>query len=279
MSVDRRSFLFGSISGVAVGGATALGSAWLANPQNAQRASGGFVEYVDDYKPSYAQQGEDLILANIFLFLRIETPTYIDIGAHEPVTGNNTYLFYKRGSRGVLVEPNPALTPKLRRIRPQDKVLEIGIGATGQEETEADYYIIKGDGQANTFSQETVAKLKAQFGEKILAQTIKRKLVNINKVLADNFPPGGPDLFSTDTEGYDLTILGSLDFDRFRPKVFCVETLDDFVVVKPILDLMESKDYEVRGATFVNTIFVDRRYLRDVEKRVNEARAEAARAK
>jgi len=86
-------------------------------------------------------------------------------------------------------------------------------------------------------------------------------------VLEKYFPARAPDLFSTDTEGYDLTILRSLDFDRFRPKVFCVETLTGYEVNQPIVDLMQSKDYAPRGATFVNTIFVDNRCVRDVEKR------------
>ena len=56
---------------------------------------------------SYSQQGEDLIILDIFRHLRLKRPSYLDIGAWEPVKSNNTYLFYRLGSRGVLVEPNP----------------------------------------------------------------------------------------------------------------------------------------------------------------------------
>ena len=89
---------------------------------------------------------------------------------------------------------------------------------------------------------------------------IKRPLVNVNEVLARHFPASGPDFVSIDVEGLDLDILKTLDFGRFRPKVFCVETsLLDGDVHAGILELMASKEYAVRGGSFVNTVFIDER--------------------
>ncbi len=61
----------------------------------------------------------------------------------------------------------------------------------------------------------------------------------------------------------DLGILRTLDFERYRPDIICVETLEvaSDVVNLDILRLLESKRYSARGATFVNTIFVDDRHL------------------
>src|SRR3954453_21218777 len=78
-------------------------------------------------RPSFSQQGEDLIVESICGFLKIENPTYLDIGAADPIVSSNTYLFYRKGCRGVLVEPNPAFCRELRRVRPKDTVLNIGI--------------------------------------------------------------------------------------------------------------------------------------------------------
>lgn len=207
---------------------------------------------------SYAQQGEDYLMRDIFDHLvQIRQPTYLDIGAHAPIVNNNTYLFYESGSHGVLVEPNPAFTDLLKRTRPRDVVLDVGIGAAA-EDREVDYYVIDGDdGQLNTFSPE-----EAKLPDHHVRKVIRRRLVNVNHVLAQYFPNGGPDLLSTDTEGYDLTILRSLDFDRFRPRVVCVETSNDRgELERPIVDLMRSKGYQIRAATWINTIFVDSRYL------------------
>jgi hypothetical protein len=78
---------------------------------------------------SFAQQGEDLVVAEILYDqFHVRTPTYIDIGAHDPIENNNTYFLYRTGGRGVLVEPNPFYAEKLRAARPGDQVLQAGIG-------------------------------------------------------------------------------------------------------------------------------------------------------
>jgi FkbM family methyltransferase len=254
MPIERRSLLLGALGGVSVGATAGVATERLAEPAKARTPTEN--DFAD--RRSYAQVCEDLIVADIFKHLRIERPTYLDIGAHDPVFCNNTYLFYEGGSRGVLVEPNPALTAKIRRVRPEDTVLEVGVGARG-EDVVADYYVIAGQGERNTFSLEVVKRLQAEFGEQVLAGVIKRKLVDVNRILAEHFPKRAPDFISTDTEGYDLTILRSLDFERFRPRVLCVETLTGTSPDARILDLMRSNDYEVHGGTFVNTVFVDRR--------------------
>ena len=212
----------------------------------------------DHPKPlvSYAQYGEDFLMDQIFeRLVKIDHPSYIDIGAHHPIVNNNTYLFYTHGSHGVLVEPNPDYTDLLKKTRPKDVVLDVGIGAAADDQ-EVDYYVMwTGNGELNTFSAD-VAK------ERHVRKVIKRKLVNVNKILGQYFPNGGPDLFSTDTEGYDLTILKSLDFGRFRPRVICVETMNDYGQLEhEIIDLLQGLGYEIRSGTWANTIFVDRKFL------------------
>src|SRR5215470_302661 len=58
---------------------------------------------------TYSQFGEDLIISDLFNKLSIDRVSYLDIGANNPSFVSNTYLFYERGFRGVLVEPNPIL--------------------------------------------------------------------------------------------------------------------------------------------------------------------------
>ena len=104
---------------------------------------------------SFSQQGEDIVLYHVVRdLLKVEKATYMDVGAAEPVLSNNTYLLWGVGHRGVLVEPNPALAKKLRDYRSGDKVVEAGVGVTDQ--TEADYYEIKGNPMLNTFSPDQV---------------------------------------------------------------------------------------------------------------------------
>lgn len=213
---------------------------------------------------SYAQQGEDLVMSQILhQLLGIEHPTYLDVGAHHPVFNNNTFFFYERGSRGVLVEPNPALHELLEKVRPHDVLVRAGIGVTAQ--AEADFYIIGGsdDGQLNTFSREQAETLVTRGrGKYSIAKVLKIPLLNINDLMREHWN-GPPNLLSIDTEGFDLQILRSVDFKRFRPDVICVETAEIGArrVIFEILELMGRNGYEVRGGSFVNTVFVDQRHI------------------
>jgi FkbM family methyltransferase len=215
-------------------------------------------------KLSYAQQGEDIVLWQILVYvLGIERPTYMDIGAHHPVFNNNTYFLYERGSRGVLVEPNPGLHRVLEQVRPRDALVRAGIGATAQ--AEADFYIIGGseDAQLNTFSREQAETLvKRSNGRYTIERVMKIPLLSINQLMRKHWN-GPPNLLSVDTEGYDLAILRSLDFKALRPDVVCVETVEigGRRLLTEIMQLMAKNGYEARGGSFVNTIFVDRRHL------------------
>jgi FkbM family methyltransferase len=251
-SIDRRSFLVGALGGVALGGGAGFASGSMFQPP--PKSLPGV--------RSFAQQGEDLIVAEMFRGpLRVPRPTYVDIGAHDPVIDSNTYYFYARGARGLLVEPNPTYAAKLRKERPGDDVLEAGIGPT-EEDVFADYYVVRGDGENNTFSKEQADAIVRQSGAQVIERVTKVMLMNVNQALAAHFANRAPDFLSIDTEGLDLAILRSLDFGRFRPRVVCAETCKmDGSVEEAIMELMKGHGYVVRGGTFVNTVFVDEQLL------------------
>jgi len=251
--MNRRDFLLGATTGIA--GITAVG-AGLKLAAGARDGSPAPAAAAPGFpKASYAQQGEDLIIDNILRdMLGIQAPTYLDIGAYDPVVCNNTYLLYLAGGRGVLVEPNPRLVERLRAVRPRDTVLNVGIGVT--DATEADYFEFEVE-QINTFDAEEAQRLQ-KAGEKLL-KTVKLPLVNVNRVIAENLGGKAPDLLSVDTEGFDLPILQSLDFERHRPAAICAEILkaDTFETRPEIQELLAAKRYVLRGMTFVNAVFVD----------------------
>jgi FkbM family methyltransferase len=212
-------------------------------------------------KLSYAQFGEDLIANSLFYSIKIEKPTYLDVGAWEPINSNNTYFFYQRGSRGVVVEPTPAYVEKLRAARPEDKVLGVGIGVT--DATEMDFYVMS-EPQQNTFDKAHAEKFVRERGYKI-EKVIKIPLVNINRVMAEHFGGAAPDYLSIDVEGLEFEITKTIDFNRFRPKVICIETLVAARLAHnpEIAKFMAEKGYDVRGMTYPNTLFMDKALLKD----------------
>jgi FkbM family methyltransferase len=218
----------------------------------------------DWVRRSVAQQGEDLILLNIFEFLEIPKPTYIDIGAAHPVLFNNTYLLYKNlGARGVLVEPNPHYNDEIARFRPEDTSLNVGIGVT--DRAEADYYVIRERPQLNTFSKEQADIQVKLAGPRAIEKVVKMPLVNINRVIEEHLDGRAPDLISLDVEGLDLAVLKSLDWERYRPAVLCVETMafEKKGVDEEIVQFVEAQGYSVRGGTWVNSMFVANELLQE----------------
>ena len=258
--MERRKFLGKGVSGTFLIGAAAGVPAGVAGTL---AVASNLLRDCLPVNSSYAQQGEDIALHHILrTVLNAKVPTYLDVGAHHPITGNNTYFLYERGARGVLVEPNPAFHGLLEKERPRDALVRAGIGVTAQ--TEADYYVIgPGDGQLNTFSREQAEKLVATSkGDLRIERVMKLPLLSINELMLKHWN-GPPNLLSLDTEGFDLPILRSLDFDRLRPDVICAETLEigGHRLLTDIPQFMAQKGYEARGGSFINTIFIDRRHV------------------
>ncbi len=247
--LDRRSFVAGVLAGASGGGLLgAVGGAVASRSAPAPDARGsGHV--------SYSQMGEDLVLFHLLReAMRIERPTYIDIGAADPIEANNTYLLHENGGHGVLVEPNPAYQQRLRACRPHDVIVNAGVGVT--DAMEADYYVIRGAPMRNTFSRDDVEDLRKRRGREVVERVIKMPLVSINRLIAEHLGHA-PDVLSTDVEGLDSAILQTLDFDRYRPALIIAETRPS----GPIPSLLASRGYEMRGASMENAIFADpRRY-------------------
>lgn len=265
-AVRRRDFFAGGLAGLVVGGPAGAWAGWPGGPpapapepppaDPADRLPKGVWA-------SFAQCGEDLILMWWTVAVRATTPTYLDIGAWEPVEANNTFRMYRGGGRGVLVEPNPDLADKIRAARPRDTLLTAGVGLT--DAAEADYYMFN-DSQLNTFDRGQVDLVLKEPRVK-LEKTIRLPLRSINRVIAEEFGGAAPDVLSIDIEGLDLACLKTVDWARYRPKVVCAETLVTLTKSHnpDTTPFMEKVGYAVRGMTYANTIYVDKSLLGRVD--------------
>jgi FkbM family methyltransferase len=261
MRIHRRSFIAGALAGAPLGALLGrlVGKRAAAPPPPPAAPAAAPPE--PEGRLSFSEEGEDIVLFHVLRdVLRVGAPTYLDIGAADPVRGSNTYLLYCTGGHGVLVEPNPAYVEKLRLRRPKDVVVAAGVGVG--KVAEADYYVIRGRPSLNTFSPEVVADLRVELGGDAVERVVKMPLLPVNEIIATHLGRA-PDLLSIDVEGMDLEILRTLDFERWRPGAIIAETIRPGSpgVNTELLRFVVSKRYVVRGGSPVNTIFVDsRRY-------------------
>lgn len=201
----------------------------------------------------YSQCGEDIILTLLFRILKIDMPSYLDIGAYDPFIFSNTALMYKRGCRGINIEPDPVQFKKIAKVRKNDINLNIGIS---NKIGHLDFYKMKTP-TLNTFSKSEAKQVEQLKGIKIVSIE-KIEVSTVENVLKDYNNDEFPDLLSIDAEGIILDILKSIDFAKSSPKVICAETVSfiDRTKDQDIIDFLLEKNYMIYADTFINTIFV-----------------------
>jgi FkbM family methyltransferase len=199
--------------------------------------------------PIYSQFGEDGLVYKLFISLHIEKPTYLDLGGYHPVVDSNTYLLYKNGSRGVIVEANPDLALLIQNTRTEDKILNLGI-VDDENAGSLPFYIMTQKGWS-TFSKEHADSAVA-LNHSEIEQVINIKTLTINQIIAEHCRDMAPDFISIDIENFDFRILKSLNFEKYRPKVICIEASTR----EETIEFMKNKRYMLWGCTYANYIFL-----------------------
>ena len=208
-----------------------------------------------NYKKSYSQCGEDLIVKFIFDTISIAKPSYIDIGAHDPFLISNTALFSELGSTGINIDPDVNLLEKIKAVRPKDINLNLGVGP---EKSSMNLYIMS-EKALNTLSKKE-AENCVKEGLKII-DTKRVNVSTINEIIKEYNNGIFPDFLSLDAEGFDFDILKSINFDQNYPKVICVETISfsksgKGVKNQELIDFLISKNYLLYADTHINSIFM-----------------------
>jgi FkbM family methyltransferase len=164
---------------------------------------------------SYSQFGEDLEIEKAVG--KKNDGFYVDVGANDPNRISNTKRFYKMGWNGMNIEPNFENHQKFVIERPRDINLNLGIGP---QDGEAKFYIFDPN-ELSTFSSEEAQKYKA-LGYK-LEKECDVRIIPLWRAIEEHSGGKEIDFLSVDAEGYDLQVLKSNNWEKFRPKVLCVE--------------------------------------------------------
>ncbi|MBT8517341.1 FkbM family methyltransferase [Polynucleobacter paneuropaeus] len=207
--------------------------------------SWGYVKF------SWAQEGEDLILNRIFS--SGHTGFYVDIGAHDPFRFSNTYLLYKKGWRGLCVDPLPEAKKRFKKFRPKDIFINCGLG--GQSRSMK--YFMFSESAVNTFDEKYADFVTSTTSYKLLEKK-EVKVITLSDFLNQYYPKNVEfDLLSIDAEAKDLEILKSNDWEKYRPKIVLVEDLNhqkNLSGSSEIENLLTDKNYQMMAKT-VNSVF------------------------
>jgi len=200
---------------------------------------------------SFAQEGEDLILARIFGDQR--RGTYVDVGAHHPRRFSNTYMLYRRGWSGVNIDAAPGSMALFDLHRSRDINLELGVAATAETR---DFYVFN-EPALNTFDAERAKSIEKPPYRIVRVDSIK--CMPLAKILREH-SIGPIDLLTIDVEGFDYQVLTTVDWKASRPRVVLTEQFSRDLV--GLLDsqthrFMTDRGYRIIAKTFNSVFYVN----------------------
>ncbi|HEX4095319.1 MAG TPA: FkbM family methyltransferase [Caulobacteraceae bacterium] len=170
---------------------------------------------------------------------------FVEFGALDGVNLSNTWLLEKQfGWRGILAEPNPSFHNALRSNRDCEISTECVWTRTG----ETMEFLVTRSAElsrlANVVPDDPHEALRLRR-----ATTIQVQSISLNDLLLQNGAPKTIDFLSIDTEGSELTILESFDFDRWDVRALTVE--HNFTAARDQLQqLLEARGYHRKFERF-----------------------------
>ena len=203
-------------------------------------------------KEYYSQSGEDVIIRQFFKSKN--DGFFVDIGAYHPKHYSNTYLLHKKGWRGINIDPNPDNMRIFRSARKNDINVQVGVAKQAEKLT---YYKFSHP-SCNTFSKEDTL----QFKDKKWIESLGEENIQclpLRDILHTHLPEGQTiDLVNIDVEGFDLEVLESNDWNKFKPQVIIIED-HPFEPGNPtksdIFNYLTERGYTLHSYTGLSLIF------------------------
>ena len=203
---------------------------------------------------SWSQEGEDMILRR--LFEKKKTGFYIDVGAHHPKRFSNTYFFYRMGWNGINIDAMPGSMKEFEKYRSRDINIELGVA---KQEGILNYYIFN-DPALNTFSASLVEKRKSSENNYYVKKIIKIKVKPLHEIFACNLNGQKIDFLNIDVEGFDLNVLQSNNWSKYRPRFVLAEILGGRlhnIDKQELVQFMRKQGYEVHTKLMRTVFFED----------------------
>lgn len=199
---------------------------------------------------AFAQHGEDRALEDLLVSLDARGP-YLDVGCNHPFKLSNTFLLYRHGWRGICVDPLPRFAPMYARWRPEDAFACLAIG---QQPGELTLYEFESDVLSTLDA--TLAQSYMDKGYR-LRRRLQVPVSTLDAILERHAVQPPLSLLSIDIEGHELPALRSIDLDRWRPAVVCLEVQTaDGGRHQAAIDHLRQKGYTIFRDLGLNVFFV-----------------------
>ena len=203
----------------------------------------------------YGEFGED-VLINRF-FRKKNEGFYVDVGCYHPIKGSLTYCLYKKGWNGLNVDLSKISVDLFKSARPKDYNIQAAI---------TDF-----DGETYFFENGIINQQNSLENDGTNLKKIKIIAFKLQTLL-DKLNVSYIDFLNIDVEGSDYKVISSLDLNKIRPKMICIEEnrydIKDIMNDK-IQNFMNSNNYFLFSRLSVSSIYVDNHLKSEMENIMN----------
>ena len=198
-------------------------------------------------KSFYGQSSEDAILQ---ILLPEKSGVYIDIGCGNPIKTSNTFVFYKRGWRGIVIDPISLNQKLFCMLRPKDKFI---LSVVGSDNPKTKFWEFR-PYEYSTANEKLALELIKTKQAKLIDMKLLPNLALSELSISMN--PEQPSLLCIDVESLDYEVLLSNDWARILPRVICVEEITSSTEPNEIEIFLNSIGYAKYAWVGISSIYI-----------------------
>ena len=190
---------------------------------------------------SSSQLFQDLFV--LYVLKGKKNGSFLEFGATDGLSLSNSKLLEENfGWKGVLAEPSPPWHDQLRKNRPSTQIITDCIFSSSGKNLD---FFVSDHGVLSTIQEYRNSSGHADNLDRNNGGTlVKVPTISLNDVFVKYFDSKPIDYMSVDTEGSELTILKSFDFEKFGPKLMTVEHCEIPDYQEQINALLLKNDYQ-----------------------------------
>ncbi len=201
-------------------------------------------------RKSYSQYGEDEYITALLEKYNLDEALYVDIGANHPTDISNTYLLYRKGQSGVVIEPNQELIGLFRKFRKRD--IALGIGCSNISAVLK--FNISKTPVLSSFSNEREINVASQVYLPVM--TLDQALSNINCHVIS--------FLSVDVEGLNIEVLEGASESLKKTLLLCIEYDNEEERIR--FNELLKDDFELDKEIHCNLIYINKRLSAALKK-------------
>jgi len=173
---------------------------------------------------------------------------YVDVGCFHPMDRNNTYLLYLNNWRGINIDISQFSIDLFNFLRPDDHNINCAVSEKNQIvkiffQKKLSQLSTTDEGQARKVFQ---GKIKSKEIQSYTLDYILEKSKFYNKEI---------DLLDIDVEGTDYKVLLGLNFEKYKPKLICVEIHNKNIKDDKIYKFLTNKGYTLIWSNIFSHLF------------------------